>query len=100
MRIIASAVLITYAAKNPTAKVSALYWLRIAKKARWRSARDVIEDFPSAKNIDKERVRFELGGNKFRMVCAINYEKQFLYIKFIGTHREYDDIDAAKVKLF
>lgn len=50
--------------------------------------------FPKAKVVDAERVVFDVGGNKFRIVAKIWFPGQAVWIKFIGTHREYDDIDV------
>lgn len=56
--------------------------------------------FPSAKVINAERVRFELAGNTFRLVCRINYRSGAVFVMFLGTHKEYDAIDVETVRMF
>ena len=60
----------------------------------------VIADFASADIITNDRVVFNIKGNKYRLVASINYQKGWLFIKFIGTHSEYDKIDAATIEVY
>jgi mRNA interferase HigB len=56
--------------------------------------------FPKAKVLNSERARFEVAGGNYRMVVAFNFEKQIAFIKFLGTHKEYDGTDALTISLF
>ena len=56
--------------------------------------------FPKAKVLSSERARFEVAGGNYRMIVAFDFERQIAFIKFLGTHKEYDRIDAITVSLF
>jgi mRNA interferase HigB len=62
-----------------------------------RSRADVKEMFRSADILPNERVVFNIGGNKYRLIVAIHYRAKRVFVRFIGTHTEYDKIDATKV---
>jgi mRNA interferase HigB len=58
---------------------------------------DLMRDFPKAKALNAERVRFEIAGGNYRLVVAIKFTARIAFVKFIGTHAEYDRIDALTV---
>ncbi|MDR3376810.1 MAG: type II toxin-antitoxin system HigB family toxin [Ancalomicrobiaceae bacterium] len=58
---------------------------------------DIQRSFPKAKALNAERIRFEIAGGNYRMICAVDFEREILFVKFIGTHAEYDRIDALTV---
>jgi len=72
-------------------------WYAEAIKAAWRSPEDIKAKYRSASFVADNRVVFNIGGNKHRLVVHLNYELGIVLVKFIGTHREYDGIDAATV---
>ena len=72
-------------------------WYAEASKAAWNSPEDIKAKFRSASFVADNRVVFNIGGNKHRLVVHLNYELGIVLVKFIGTHREYDEIDAATV---
>jgi mRNA interferase HigB len=72
-------------------------WVHIVRAADWSKPTDVKEMFRSADILGGGRVIFDIGGNKYRLVAAIHYRGKRVYIRFIGTHREYDRIDARTV---
>ena len=75
-------------------------WYSIVNKAEWHSFADVRTDFPSADKVghqDMERYVFNIKGNKYRLVVFIRFEKQCVYVRFVGTHSEYDKIDVTTV---
>ena len=72
-------------------------WVHIVRSAEWSKPTDVKTMFRSADVLKNGRVIFDIGGNKYRLVAAIHYRGQRVYIRFVGTHREYDRIDAATV---
>jgi mRNA interferase HigB len=74
-----------------------LAWLAEVKKARWRSPSDVKSLYRSADFVGKDRIVFNIGGNKYWLVVAVKYTAQIVFIKFVGTHREYDEIDVKTV---
>ena len=73
-------------------------WFAEARKAKWKSASDVKRLYATASIISSDRVVFNIKGNDYRLVVAIDYEKGIVWIKWIGTHREYDRIDVTKVQ--
>jgi mRNA interferase HigB len=72
-------------------------WYRQVKAADWAAPADVKRAIGSSSILKDGRVVFNLAGNKYRLVVWINYQYRVVYIRFIGTHRQYDLIDAQKV---
>ncbi len=72
-------------------------WVHVVRAAGWSKPTDVKAMFRSADVVSGERVVFDIGGNKYRLVAAIHYRGQRLYVRFIGTHAEYDKIDVRTV---
>jgi mRNA interferase HigB len=72
-------------------------WFREASKAGWKSPTDVKAAYRTASIVANSRVVFNIGGNKYRLVVKVNYAFGVVYIRFIGTHRAYDDIDVTEV---
>jgi mRNA interferase HigB len=79
------------------ARQASLAWYRRALAADWSSPADVKADFGTASVLKGGRVVFNVAGNKYRIVAWINYPYRVLYIRFIGTHAEYDRIDAQTI---
>ena len=72
-------------------------WVTVAKAADWSKPTDIKEMFRSADILANDRVVFNIGGNKYRLVVWINYPYRVVYVRFIGTHAQYDRIDAQTV---
>jgi mRNA interferase HigB len=72
-------------------------WVHIVKAATWTKPTDAKTMFRSADILRGDRVVFDIGGNKYRLIVAIHYRGQRVYVRFIGTHKEYDQIDAETV---
>ncbi|MBK8177215.1 MAG: type II toxin-antitoxin system HigB family toxin [Rhodospirillales bacterium] len=72
-------------------------WYAEAKKAGWRTSADIKAKFASASFIADNRVVFNIGGNKYRLVVHVNYEIGVVLVKFVGTHAEYDAIDPVTI---
>ncbi|KQM46338.1 hypothetical protein ASE69_16620 [Sphingomonas sp. Leaf208] len=100
MRIMARNKLIAFWSKHPTTEASLRHWHDVAGAAGWQSSLDVVADFSKAKSLNGERVRFEVAGGDYRMVVAFDCKRLIAFIKFVGTHAEYDKIDALTVSLF
>jgi len=73
-------------------------WYQIVHAAKWKSSAELKAQFASASILSAERVVFNIKGNDYRMIVSIDYHYQFLRIKWLGTHKEYDEIDAREVK--
>ncbi|NKC16331.1 MAG: type II toxin-antitoxin system HigB family toxin [Gammaproteobacteria bacterium] len=69
-------------------------WYEEASKAKWKSPQDIKAQFRSASILKNNRVVFNIAGNKYRLVIATDYQRQACFIKFVGTHKQYDEIDA------
>lgn len=72
-------------------------WLKDAERAQWRTMHDIKAYARSADAVRDNRVVFNIGGNKFRLVVLCLLSKGRLYIRFVGTHAEYDRIDAGRI---
>jgi mRNA interferase HigB len=72
-------------------------WYYGAKHAQWSSPADVKAQYGSASILKDNRVVFNIAGNKYRLVVRINYESKTVFVRFIGTHQEYDKIDAEVI---
>jgi len=72
-------------------------WYAVAERATWQNSAELKHQFRSASIVSAERVVFNIKGNEYRLVVAINYHYQVLLILWLGTHREYDKIDVERV---
>ncbi|MCB1534716.1 MAG: type II toxin-antitoxin system HigB family toxin [Rhodoblastus sp.] len=100
MRIIKRSTLAAFWAVHPETRASLENWLRITAAARWRASVDVRASFPKAVVLNGERVRFEVAGGNYRLIVAFRFDLQIAWIKFIGTHAEYDAVDALTVSRY
>ncbi|XLZ72768.1 type II toxin-antitoxin system HigB family toxin [Massilia sp. SR12] len=74
-------------------------WLTIATKAHWSTPTEIKLSDRAVSFVGNNRVVFNIGGRRFRLVASVAYEFQAMYIKFVGTHAEYDKIDASTVDM-
>lgn len=100
MRVIAQHTLVAFGIRHPAAAPSLGHWRRVAKAARWSGTQEVKAAFSKAKVLNAERVRFEIAGGDYCMIVAFDFRRQIAFIKFIGTHAQYDRIDALTASLF
>jgi mRNA interferase HigB len=98
MRIIAVGTLRSFWQQHPDAEQPLKAWYDEAKHATWRTPQDIRARYTSASFVGGNRVVFNIKGNDYRLIVAVAYRFQALYIKFIGTHPEYDRVDAATVE--
>ena len=97
MRVITLRTLKKFWEEKPDAEKSLKAWLAEAKVADWKHSADIKAQFRSASILRDSRVVFNVCGNKYRLVVKINYSFSIIYIRFIGTHREYDKINAEEI---
>ncbi len=104
MRVIAKNTLVAFYAAHPETKSAIERWHSVVKAGTWRSPTDVQAAFSSAVVLNAERVRFEIaGGNYGRQLqahCGVDFKRQVAFVKFPGTHGEYDKVDALTVAQF
>ena len=84
-------------ADQPALEQALKAWYREVKQARWSNANELKQKYRGASILKKGRVVFNICGNKFRLVVGVNYSVKVVYIKWVGTHTEYDDINAEEV---
>lgn len=97
MFILAKKKLQDFTNKHWDANKSIALWRVIVEKAIWEKGTDILIDFPKAKLISSNRSRFKIVGNKYRLIIEVNYEEGIVEIRFVGTHAEYDRIDASTI---
>lgn len=72
-------------------------WYAEANDAEWRTPQDILERYPTADILPGNRVVFNIKGNHYRLIVKIHFNTGIVYIRFIGTHAEYDRIDAETI---
>jgi len=97
LRVIAKKILREFWEKHSDSEDQLKTWCKEASKAKWTSPNDIKKEYPKASILKPGRVVFNICGNKYRLIARINYMRQWVFIRFIGTHKDYDNIDAEKI---
>ncbi|HKK57931.1 MAG TPA: type II toxin-antitoxin system HigB family toxin [Salinivirga sp.] len=97
MRVIAKKILREFWEKYSDSENQLKTWYKEASKAKWTDPNNIKNQYPTASILKAGRVVFNICGNKYRLIVQINYERQWVFIRFIGTHKDYDKIDANKI---
>lgn len=97
MRVIARRRLREFWTRHPDSEQPLLAWFREAKHADWRRPADITADNRNASILPGDRVVFNIKGNEYRLVVALRYDRRAIYVRFVGTHTEYDRIDAETI---
>ncbi len=97
MRVIAIKALRDFWNKRKDAEQPLRAWYTEAKKADWQKPDDITKQYRTASILRNNRVVFNIKGNSYRLVTAINYIFKIVYIRFVGTHKEYDKINAEEI---
>lgn len=92
MRVISKSTIVEYYTKNPQAKQPLEDWYIITSKANWQNLSDIRKVFNSVDYVGNDRYVFNIHGNHYRLVVVIRFIKSRVFIRFIGTHAEYDKI--------
>lgn len=77
-----------------------LHWHEVAVAADWKTPLEAVGAFSKAKALNGERVRFDVAGGEFRLIVAFDFRRSIAFVKFVGTHAEYDKINALTVSIF
>ncbi len=97
MRVIAVKTLRDFWRKHPGAEVPLRSWYAMASRVTWRAPAEVKAAYRNASIIANSRIVFNIKGNDYRLVVAVYYNPKMMFIRFIGTHGDYDKIDASTV---
>jgi len=97
MRIIAKSTLRDYWTENKNAEQALLSWYKVTNRAKWSNFNEVKQQFGTCKIIGNDRIVFKIKGNNYRLIVKISFENQLIWIRFIGTHSEYDLINAKEI---
>lgn len=100
MRVIKRRVLLDFGETHPQARVPLEHWYQLVKAGEWQNNVDVKRVFGTSVDfVAHNRVVFGIKGNDYRLIAEINYRRQIVFMRFLGTHAEYDKVDADTVKL-
>ena len=97
MRVIAKKILRDFWESHSDCEQQLKAWYQETSKAEWLGPKQVKLDYPSASFLTDNRVVFNIKGNHYRLIVRINYDYQMVWIRFIGTHAEYDKINAKTI---
>ena len=97
MRIIALKTLRAFWEQHPDARQALQAWYHDAKQATWRTPTEIKSVYRNASLVGNNRVVFNIKGNDYRLVVAVQYQHGIVYIRFVGTHQQYDKIDATTI---
>lgn len=96
-RILAKKTLKDFWEKHPDCEQYLKTWYDTAKNSGWKSPNDIKNTYASASIIANNRVVFNVKGNHYRLIVKFNYDRQWAFIRFLGTHAEYDKINAETI---
>ena len=96
MRILSKRTLREFWERHPDAENALLAWYREVEKEDWSTPAQLMDRYPAASIVGTDRVVFRVKGNRYRLVVRINYQQRIVYVRFIGTHAEYDRVDAGE----
>lgn len=96
MRVITKGTLREFWEKYPDSEQELKYWYDKMKNAKYNSPNEVIEDNPKTDTVGNNRIVFNISHNKYRLIATFRYRLKRVYIRFIGTHKEYDKIEDIK----
>ena len=99
MRVIAVSTLRAFWERHPAAEQPLQAWHDEARNAIWTQPADIKARYRSASVLKNRRVVFNIKGNDYRLIVAIAYQLQIVFVKFVGTHEEYDEVDADTVEM-
>lgn len=97
MRVIAISTLREFWTRHPDSEQALREWYVKTERAAWNSLYDIRNDFNSADYVKNQRYVFNIKGNDYRLVAAIKFTPKLVYVRFVGTHNEYDRIDASTI---
>ena len=100
MRVVARSTLVSFYRAHPETEASLTRWYELTKKASWKSMSDIQAAFPKAKVLNGQRVRFEIAGGNYRLIVAFDFPRKVAFVKFVGTHAQYDSVNVYTISQF
>ena len=97
MRVFTKKILREFWVIYPDSEQQLKAWFQEAENAEWENPNQIKQMYPSSSILKDNRVVFNIKGNTYRLIVKINYDYQMVWIRFVGTHSEYDKIDANKI---
>ena len=97
MRILSRKTLKEFWKKDPQAQEALKAWFAEAENAVWNTPQDIKNHYRSADFLKENRAIFNISGNKYRLIVQVNYQFKIVYVRFLGTHKEYDRIDPETI---
>ena len=97
MRIISKKTLREFWEKHKDSEQQLKSWFQESNSVEWKNPKQIKKEYPSASFLADNRIVFNIKGNKYRLIVKINYDHNILWVRFIGTHAEYDKINATKI---
>jgi mRNA interferase HigB len=97
MRIIALGQLRDFWVKHPQAELPLRAWYAEASRAEWKNPAEIKRAYRNASFLPNNRVVFNVKGNDYRLVVAVHYNRAMMFIRFVGSHADYDSIDARMI---
>jgi mRNA interferase HigB len=97
MRVIAKKILREFWEEHPDSEHQLKSWYKEAVKADWNNPSEIKAEYSKASILKNSRDVFNICGNRYRLIAEINYLRKWVFIRFIGSHKEYDSIDANKI---
>lgn len=97
MVVISKSIIVQFSEKHPESFSALLKWYEITKEANWRNFSEIKKSFNSVDAVGKDRYVFDIKGNQYRLIALLIFKVRTVFILFIGTHQEYDQIDAKEV---
>ncbi len=97
MRIIAKRTLRNFWEKHADAEVTLRIWYKETEKAKWKNLNELKSKHKSVDYVGNDRYVFNIKGNHYRLIAKIDFTFQLIFIRFVGTHADYDKIDASRI---
>lgn len=97
MRVIAKKVLREFWTKHADCEQQLKSWYREAEKSEWKTTNEIKKEYPTASILGDNSVVFNIKGNNYPLIVKINFQYRMMWVRFVGTHKEYDRIDANKI---
>lgn len=97
MRVIAKSTIRQFWEKHKDCEQQLKAWYHEANSAYWKTPEQIKSDYPSASFLGDNRIVFNIKGNRYRLIVKINFKYQMIWIRFVGTHAEYDKINAETI---